>query len=134
MIGHKSTVADCYHILFVDHGYRSSHSFYDAVMSLFTMHNETMNIWSHLIGFACVVIGGILTTLELFSSTDKSTLEFLAFETYLLCAAICLLMSSIYHWFCCLSVDCHDWLLKLDLTGVGLLVSGSFLPGVYYGQ
>jgi adiponectin receptor len=98
------------------------------------MHNETMNIWSHLIGFACVVIGGILTTLELFSSTDKSTLEFLAFETYLLCAAICLLMSSIYHWFCCLSVDCHDWLLKLDLTGVGLLVSGSFLPGVYYGQ
>jgi predicted membrane channel-forming protein YqfA (hemolysin III family) len=135
MIGHKSFVAECYHILHVEDGYRYSHNAYDTFLSLFKMHNETLNIWSHLVGFICVLIGGGITTYDLFyGAHQSSTLEIIAVETYLICAAICLLCSSIYHWFCCVSIDAHDWLLKLDLTGVALLVSGSFLPGVYYGE
>ena len=33
------------------------HSYYDCVRSLFMIHNETMNVWSHLIGcliFVCI--------------------------------------------------------------------------------
>lgn len=135
MIGHKSLVSECYHILHIEDGYRYSHDFYEAFMSLFKMHNETMNIWSHLLGFVCVVIAGIITSIDLWQGAHQTQpMELIAFETYLVCAAFCLLMSSIYHWFCCISEDAHDWLLKLDLSGVGLLVSGSFLPGVYYGK
>lgn len=133
MIGHKSLVSECYHILYVDHGYRYSHDVYQTFLSLFTMHNETMNIWSHLVGFVCVVIAAVMTTMDIFASDYYSSMELFAIETYLVCAALCLLCSSIYHWFGCLSESCHDWLLKLDLTGVALLVTGSFLPGVYYG-
>jgi adiponectin receptor len=132
-IGHKSLVSDCYHMLYVDHGYRYSHDAYEAFLSLFKMHNETMNIWSHLIGFVCVVIGGILTTIDIYSSQSNSAMELFAFETYMICAALCLFLSTMYHWFCCVSVEHHDWLLKFDLTGVALLVAGSFLAGCFYG-
>lgn len=63
----------------------------------------------------------------------KYIVEVMAFETYLCSASICLLLSTIFHWFGCLSESCHQRLLKLDITGVALLVSGSFFPGVYYG-
>ena len=36
---------------FIRRGYRINHKTYkDALMSLFTIHNESVNIWSHFIG------------------------------------------------------------------------------------
>jgi predicted membrane channel-forming protein YqfA (hemolysin III family) len=92
-----------------------------------------MNIWSHLIGFVCIVIAGIQISAEFFSESD-SFYQIMALETYILCASVCLLLSSIYHWFGCLSEDHHDNLLKLDLTGVALLIAGSYFAAVYYGS
>jgi adiponectin receptor len=91
-----------------------------------------MNIWSHLIGFVCIVIAGIQISAEFFSESD-SFYQIMALETYILCASVCLLLSSIYHWFGCLSEGHHDNLLKLDLTGVALLIAGSYFAAVYYG-
>ena len=36
---------------FIVHGYRIHHNITDCFFSLFTFHNETLNIWSHLIPF-----------------------------------------------------------------------------------
>jgi len=36
---------------FIIHGYRIHHSFPQCLKSIFTIHNETMNIWTHLIPF-----------------------------------------------------------------------------------
>ena len=33
-------------------GYRNRLNFLDCMRSLFLLHNETINIWSHLLGFA----------------------------------------------------------------------------------
>lgn len=132
-IAHKSFVAKCFHFDHIDYGYRTAATFEEAFMSLFEIHNESMNIWSHLIGFFCVVCAGIHYTIEMFGNSELQALEVFAFESYLICAAVCLFFSSIYHWFGCLSENCHDNLLKFDLTGVALLVAGSFLPGAYYG-
>ena len=33
-------------------GYRSRLNFLDCMRSLFLLHNETINIWSHILGFA----------------------------------------------------------------------------------
>lgn len=41
-------------------GYRINHrTYYDAIWSLFTVHNESVNIWSHFLGakiFIAIII------------------------------------------------------------------------------
>lgn len=133
-IVHKSLVADIYHNVHIEYGYRQTQSFYDAFMTLFTFHNETMNIWSHLIGFFCVVIAGINMTWEATTDSAQSLTGSFAFHSYIICAALCLFFSTLYHWLGCISEECHNCLLRLDLSGIALLVAGSFLPAVYYGS
>lgn len=36
---------------FIFHGYRIHHSLKDCLCSLFTLHNESLNIWTHLVPF-----------------------------------------------------------------------------------
>ena len=36
---------------FILNGYRIHHTLKDCVASLFTLHNETLNIWTHLVPF-----------------------------------------------------------------------------------
>lgn len=132
-LAHSSSVPKTVRIHYVEYGYRNGElNFWNVFNSLFTMHNETTNIWSHLIGFICMSVAGINVSIDLFSK-GTSLSEIFAIELYIFCACSCLLLSSIYHWFGCLSEQCHHCLLRLDLTGVALLVSGSFLPGVFYG-
>lgn len=136
-LGHRSTVSECFHFLYIEHGYRQTKTFRDTFYTLFSFHNETMNIWSHFIGFICVVLAGINISFDILASaasSDTSYLELFAVEGFMCCAAICLLLSTLYHWFGCMSEYCHECLLKCDLTGVALLVSGSFFPAAYYGK
>lgn len=134
MIVHRSVVASIYHNIHIEYGYRKTKSIYDTFCTLFSFHNETMNIWSHLIGFICVVVAGIHITWDLVQDSITSAAEVFALETYVVCAAICLFCSTLYHLFMCISEECHDCLLKLDQSGIALLMTGSFLPAVYYGR
>ena len=132
-LAHSSSVPKTVRIHYVEYGYRNGElNFWNVFNSLFTMHNETTNIWSHLIGFICMSVAGINVSIDLFSK-GTSLSEIFAIELYIFSACSCLLLSTIYHWFGCLSEQCHHCLLRFDLTGVALLVSGSFLPGVFYG-
>lgn len=130
---HKSQVEDFYHRLHIDYGYRKVSSWWDAFVSLFKMHNETMNVWSHLIGFLCVIFAAVNLTYDYFSPFAVSFTEFLVVESYFVSAAICMFLSTMFHLFGCISGNCFDVLLKLDLTGVALLITGSYIPAVYYG-
>ena len=112
--GHHSSAIDCVRFPYIDYGYRTTRTVYDTFFTLFSLHNESMNIWSHLIGFICVVFAGISISIDLFQSSERSVLELFAVESYIVCAAICLLLSSIYHWFGMLSQECHDCLLRFD--------------------
>jgi predicted membrane channel-forming protein YqfA (hemolysin III family) len=128
------TVHDCYQKFYIDYGYRPVYSFKDAITSLFSWHNETMNIWSHLIGFACTFIAVAKFAMDLYSY-DKETYsaERLVLGGYITCASLCLLFSTLYHWFCCLSPDAADSLLRIDLTGIALLIGSSYFPVSYFG-
>lgn len=114
------------------HGYRDNYSLRDTFVSLISVHNETMNIWSHLIAFFCVVGAAIAVLME-YETTPVDTLGAVCMGVYLFSAAVCMLLSSLYHWFCCVSDDAYFSLLKMDLSGVAILIAGSFYPGVYYG-
>ena len=41
---------------FVLHGYRIHHSLKDCLSSMFTFHNETLNIWTHLVPFFAFLV------------------------------------------------------------------------------
>lgn len=136
--GQKRDVAACFHAQFIEFGYRTNYTLKETFFSLFSFHNESTNIWTHLIGFICVSLVGIHILVDYHLENGHNGDEIglygtIIFETYITCAALCLGLSSTYHWFGCYSVNCHQTLLRLDLTGVGLLVAGSFFPAVYYG-
>ena len=130
---HASIVDECIRSPFIEYGYRKTKSIRDTFFTLFSFHNETMNIWSHLIGFFCVLVAGYHVALEMWNTQDHHIVEIIAFESFIMCAAVCLGLISVYHWFGCISEAYHNCLLKLDVTGIGLLVTGSFVPGIYYG-
>ena len=136
--GLRRDVAACFHSPFIEFGYRTNYTLWETFVSLFSFHNETTNIWTHLIGFVCVSLVGVHIFVDYHLDNGHNEKEVglygtFIFETYITCAALCLGLSSAYHWFGCYSVNCHKALLRLDLTGVGLLVAGSFFPAVYYG-
>lgn len=68
--------------------------------SLFRLHTETANIWTHLIGtliFACLAVYVLL----LDSTYPLNWEDKLVFGTFFLCAIVCLGLSSMYHTLCC---------------------------------
>lgn len=113
-------------------GYRKNYNMYQALLSLFSLHNETMNIWSHLIAFICTMIAGLSVAME-YQAESVALPERLCLAIYILSACTCLLCSAIYHWFSCVSESHYYYYLKLDLTGIAILIAGSFFPATYYG-
>lgn len=130
----KAEVAPCFHLGYINDGYRSSVEcgVWEAFISMFAFHNETMNIWSHFLGFICVLIAGVDIFIGKISH-DTPFVESLMLLSYIACAATCLFLSSLYHLFNCLGESSHKTLLKWDLSGIAFLVAGSFFPGCYYG-
>lgn len=43
-----------------------------------------------------------------------------------------MLFSSIFHLFCCSSPSAYTFTAKLDYSGIGILIVGSFYPFLYY--
>jgi len=103
-----------------------------CLKSIFTIHAETGNIWTHMIG-AVLFLGFILKYLFLSSENFVSPFE----ERYIvisffLCAFICLTFSTMYHTFGCHSPNLCLFCGRLDYTGISVLITGSFIPWVYY--
>lgn len=63
------------------------------------MHNETINIWTHLL--AC--IGFVILAINLIFSKDESNLTKIPIYAFLTAATFQLLVSTIMHMFCSLS-------------------------------
>lgn len=127
----RDQIAQCFHRDYIHDGYRVDYTFTHTFFSLFTLHNETMNIWSHLIGFVCTLIGGFSLILE-FQIESVNLTERVLMGIYITSAAMCMLLSTIYHWFGCLSENHYFALLSLDLTGIAGLIAGSYFPASYY--
>ena len=54
--GTRISVPECYWRSHIEHGYRTPFlEFKKVFYSLFTLHNETTNIWSHLLGFIFMI-------------------------------------------------------------------------------
>ncbi|KAM0807173.1 hypothetical protein AB5N19_07512 [Seiridium cardinale] len=116
-------------------GYRSvSNSYLGSIKSLFWLHNESVNIWTHLLGsLVFPLVGLFLYHIIAPRYPTASTSDVLVFSCFFGGAAACLGMSATFHMLCNHSPGVAKWGNKLDYSGIVALIVGSYVPALYYG-
>ncbi|KAL1456631.1 hypothetical protein WDU94_001346 [Cyamophila willieti] len=105
------------------------YTFKECFKSIFRVHTETGNIWTHLLG--CIAFIGI--SIYFTYSVDIELKEKLVFAAFFLGAIVCLGLSFAFHTLHCHSEHVGRLFSKLDYCGIALLIMGSFVPWLYYG-
>lgn len=111
-------------------------SFRSCFKSMFKIHSETGNIWTHLIGFVafiCVMLYMFLRPITTSNPFPKGWQEKLVFGAFFAGAILCLGFSWVFHTVYCHSVVVSKVFSRLDYSGIALLIMGSFVPPLYYG-
>lgn len=106
-------------------------SFYACFKSIFRIHTETGNIWTHLLG--CVAFIGVATYFLTRPTIEIQWQEKAVFATFFAGAILCLGLSFTFHTVHCHSERVGKLFSKLDYCGIALLIIGSFVPWLYYG-
>jgi adiponectin receptor len=92
---------------YIDHGHRPPlESVRLCFKSVFRIHTETGNIWTHLLGFiafVCVTLYLYLRPVTLASPFPSDITEKVVFGAFLGGALFCLAFSTLYH-----TMDCHS--------------------------
>lgn len=111
--------------------YRLNYNLCDCARSVVEVHNETCNIWSHLLGFGIFIYeSGKSCRVLAIGGLSYEELSRLAFT---MCAALMLGASATYHTFYPVSRRSLHALLTADKLGISLMLGGSYVPGVWLG-
>ena len=118
---------------FISHGYRADHSTVEAIRSIFSLHSETLNIWTHLIAAIYVwslfsevdAVMSRVSIAEPFRSRDRACFYF-----YVVCAEFLLVCSVLFHTLRCVSEWHANALLRADLVGIVVLFMGHMTMGL----
>uniref|UniRef100_A0AC35U554 Adiponectin receptor protein n=1 Tax=Rhabditophanes sp. KR3021 TaxID=114890 RepID=A0AC35U554_9BILA len=106
-------------------------SFVECFKSILSIHTETGNIWTHLLG--CIAFFALGLWFISRPNDDVKFQEKLIFSFFFLSAILCLGLSFVFHTVSCHSVSVVRIFSKLDYVGISLLIVGSFIPWIYYG-
>lgn len=116
---------------FIRHGYRAGYTMNMCLQSIFMLHNETANVWTHLLGMLFFLTCSIL----FFANVMQPMLiHYLVLVPFSAALVLCMGLSAAYHLFSahyCQHVC--DRMMQLDYFGITCLVVGSFLPPCYFG-
>lgn len=116
-------------VRFIHTGYRVHPSFKQCCASIFTLHNETLNIWTSLLSSFTYII----FTIYIFLYWKNISLgEMLAFFSYTFAAIYCFTASAIFHWFNCMSEEIYLTTARADMSGISLLIGGSMITPLWY--
>ncbi|XP_029455761.1 adiponectin receptor protein 2 isoform X2 [Rhinatrema bivittatum] len=115
------------------HGHRPPMpSFRACFKSIFRIHTETGNIWSHLLGCVFFLCLGIFYMFRPNISFVAPVQEKVVIGLFFLGAILCLSFSWLFHTVYCHSEGVSRVFSKLDYSGIALLTMGSFVPWLYY--
>ncbi|CAD6440153.1 17e83670-714d-4352-be45-86355690f663 [Sclerotinia trifoliorum] len=116
-------------------GYRpASNSFLISLHSLGHIHNETINIYSHLFGSLLFATLPFILYRQIAPRYATATLaDIIVFSTFFFGVAICFLLSATFHILANHSPRINALGNQLDYLGVVILMWGSTIPTVYYG-
>ena len=119
---------------YIHTGYRRiSFSHLESFRSCFSVHNETGNIYSHLLAMLWMVFLPVVFypyAKEHYSSADRD--DWTVFGLFFLGGALCFGLSTSYHTFSNHSHEVHNVWLRLDLFGISTVTAGCFPPGMWY--
>lgn len=113
-------------------GYRFSNSINDCIRSIFSVSNETFNIWSHAIGLVIVltIAFHFYPASINFSQSSKTDIFFAAMFFFAACK--CLVCSMMWHT---MSSIAEQTLMErfacVDYTGISLLIATSIMTTEY---
>jgi len=106
-------------------------SFRECFKSIFRIHTETGNIWTHLLGVVAFL--GLALYFITRPSTEIETQEKMVFMSFFAGAIVCMGLSFTFHTVCCHQNKFIGKLFaKLDYCGIAFLTVGSFVPWLYY--
>jgi adiponectin receptor len=113
---------------------KPSGSYHRSFASLFFIHNETVNVYTHLIPALATPPGAVALYKLLQPRYAQATQsDVVAFSCFFLGATLCLGMSATYHTVSNHSPRVNKLGNQLDYVGIVLLITGSFVPSIYYG-
>ncbi|KAI9734687.1 MAG: dolichol-P-mannose synthesis [Cirrosporium novae-zelandiae] len=117
---------------FIRNGYRQpSNSYLKSWRSLGYLHNESVNIWSHLLGAVAFSITSFVLYRILKPRFYTATAsDVIAFGCFFLGAALCMGLSATYHTISNHSPQVAGFANQLDYVGIVFLIAGSFVPSV----
>lgn len=101
---------------YIIRGYRGEITFYDAIKSVFSLHNETANIWSHLIAGQFFLMQMIFLKLDSFS-----------FNFYQFCVTLLMFTSAIAHTLCAIDRKTYYKMWKYDFAAVALAMWSGYV-------
>uniref|UniRef100_A0A0K0DTD2 ADIPOR-like receptor IZH1 n=1 Tax=Strongyloides stercoralis TaxID=6248 RepID=A0A0K0DTD2_STRER len=115
---------------FIRSGYRPpSGSMKYVFFSLIQYHNETINIWTHLVG-SIMFISACIWVMSRPNNLVPSNVK-LIFLPFFLGSILCMTCSASFHLFFFKSQKFGAIFSKLDYSGIALLIIGSFIPWLY---
>ncbi|ESS67804.1 hypothetical protein TCDM_03525 [Trypanosoma cruzi Dm28c] len=114
-------------------GYRARYTTSMCFRSLFALHNETINVWSHGVG---LILFGVLSIVvfDALLFTHAEFAHYFIYGTFCFACMMCMGCSSIYHLFLGHENSLLSSLMEqLDYYGISVLIVASFLPPLYIG-
>ncbi|RVX72991.1 hypothetical protein B0A52_03344 [Exophiala mesophila] len=113
---------------------KASYSYARSFQSILHWHNESINIWSHLVpATLSLPVGYSLYQVLQPRYEQASKADVIAMSCFFFGAAFCLGMSATYHAVSNHSPSVAKFWNQLDYAGIAILIAGSFVPSVYYG-
>lgn len=108
-------------------GYRREMSLRQALLTIFMWHNETLNIWSHLIAGICFV-----SLFVMFVTRTQDSFPKWPLVVFQLGASYTFFVSSLFHTVLCVSRHHYEFYRKIDFTAIIIVMFSMFWPFCYY--
>uniref|UniRef100_A0A8R1DVT0 FAD-binding PCMH-type domain-containing protein n=2 Tax=Caenorhabditis japonica TaxID=281687 RepID=A0A8R1DVT0_CAEJA len=106
-------------------------TFIDYYTRVFHINNETINIWSHLLGFIYFTYQQYYTNCVVLPSIGSHPADHIVFTLSIFGMQICMFLSASYHTFGCSSIVMRQKWLKMDVFGISAGLLGMYLNGIY---
>lgn len=118
----------------IRHGYvRETNSFLGCFDSLFYMHNESVNIYTHLLPGLCFFFVVLFDKVAIKVFDTTTFLDYIMVDLFFLGAFTCLILSSTFHCLKTHSLRIAILGNKLDYLGIVALIVSSMISIMYYG-
>eukprot|EP00218_Dolichomastix_sp_CCMP3274_P001990 CAMPEP_0170161018 /NCGR_PEP_ID=MMETSP0033_2-20121228/74982_1 /TAXON_ID=195969 /ORGANISM="Dolichomastix tenuilepis, Strain CCMP3274" /LENGTH=321 /DNA_ID=CAMNT_0010398607 /DNA_START=29 /DNA_END=991 /DNA_ORIENTATION=+ len=119
---------------FIHTHYRPTMPMKDAFRSLFYLHNETGNVYTHGIGLVGYLVFALVHfTCDFAAPLRDSDANFAMSIIYFFSTCFMLAASAVYHTVTCVSQRCSERHLTCDLLGIVIQILGLYCWGFWHG-